>query len=106
MSAFVNDVKYAVRTLLRSPGYTAAALLSLGLGIGANTAIFTLTKRGFLHPLPVREPARVLELYTWIMSPPPPRPTWSGTPLSYPNFVDFRAQNEVFSGVAGSRRPV
>ena len=101
MSTFLQDLKYAVRTLLRSPGYTAAALLSLGLGIGANTAIFTLTNAVFLHPLPVREPARVLELFTVDHVTATAAPNLERTPLSYPNFVDFREQNEVFSGVAG-----
>ncbi|HZL57605.1 MAG TPA: hypothetical protein VFC21_11010, partial [Bryobacteraceae bacterium] len=59
-----RDFRYAVRTLARSPGFSVAALLSLGLGIGANTAIFTLTNAVFLHSLPVHEPQRILELYT------------------------------------------
>ena len=61
MGTFLQDLKYAARTLLRSPGYTAAALLSLGLGIGVNTAIFTLTNAVFLHPLPVNDPERCAE---------------------------------------------
>jgi len=65
MGSFQQDLRYAFRTLTRSPGYTAATLLSLCLGIGANTAIFTLTNAVFLHPLPaVRDPGRVLELFT------------------------------------------
>src|ERR1700730_17977162 len=101
MSTFQQDLKYAVRTLLRTPGYTTAALISLGLGIGANTAIFTLTNAVFLHPLAVREPARVLELFTVDHVTATAAPNLERTPLSYPNFVDFREQNEVFSGVAG-----
>ncbi len=101
MSAFLHDVKYAVRTLLRSPGYTAAALLSLGLGIGANTAIFTLTNAVFLHSLPVREPSRVLEIFAVDHATVTAAPNLAQTPLSYPNFVDLREQNDVFSGLAG-----
>ncbi len=64
MSRFTQDLRYAFRTLTHSPGYTAAALLSLALGIGANTAIFTLTNAVFLHSLPVREPSRIMDIVT------------------------------------------
>src|SRR5713226_3169233 len=101
MGAFLQDLKYATRTLLRSPGYTAAALLSLGLGIGANTAIFTLTNAVFLHPLPVRDPGRVIELFTVDHATASAVPLADRSPISYPNFLDFREQNDVFSGVAG-----
>jgi predicted permease len=101
MGSFQQDLQYAFRTLTRSPGYTAAALLSLGLGIGANTAIFTLTNAVFLHPLPsVRDPGRVLELYTVDHATASAAPLNARTPVSYPNFVDFREQNDIFSGVA------
>jgi len=101
MGTFLQDLKYAARTLLRSPGYTAAALLSLGLGIGVNTAIFTLTNAVFLHPLPVNDPGRILELYTVDHATANSTPNVIRTPMSYPNFVDFREQNYVFSGMAG-----
>src|SRR5579872_5014040 len=101
MGSFRQDLKYAFRTLMHSPGYTAAALLSLGLGIGANTAIFTLTNAVFLRPLPsVRDPGRVLELYTVDHATASAAPLNARTPVSCPNFVDFRQQNDVFSGVA------
>jgi predicted permease len=101
MSTFQQDLKYAVRTLLHSPGYTAAALISLGLGIGANTAIFTLTNAVFLHPLAVKEPGRVLELFTVDHATKSAAPNFDRTPISYPNFLDIREQNDVFSGTAG-----
>src|SRR2546427_6307919 len=101
MGTFLQDLKYATRTLLHSPGYTAAALLSLGLGIGVNTAIFTLTNAVFLHPLPVNDPGRILELYTVDHATASSAPNIARTPMSYPNFVDFREQNDVFSGMAG-----
>ena len=59
-----RDLCYALRVLLKSPGFTAVALLSLALGIGANTTVFTLINAVFLHPLPVEEPARLVSLYT------------------------------------------
>ena len=100
MSTFLQDFRYAIRTLLRSPGFTAAALLSLGLGIGANTAIFTLTNAVFLHPLPVSDPAGVLELYTVDHATQVTVANLSRTGISLPNILDIRAQNDVFSGVA------
>jgi predicted permease len=100
MGSFIRDFRYAVRTLLRSPGFAVAAMLSLGVGIGANTAIFTLTNAVFLHPLPVREPARVLELYTIDHATRTTLANLRRTGLSLPNTVDIDAQNVVFSGVA------
>src|SRR6476469_3086853 len=101
MSTFLQDLKYAVRTLLRSPGYTAAALISLGLGIGANSAIFTLTNAIFLHPLAVKEPGRVLELFTVDHATKSAAPNLERTPVSYPNFLDIRDQNDVFTSMSG-----
>ncbi|HVA62866.1 MAG TPA: hypothetical protein VNF74_04005 [Terriglobales bacterium] len=61
---FLRDVRGGLRLLLRRPGYTVAAVLSLALGIGANTAVFTLISAVFLRPVAVRAPARVVTLYT------------------------------------------
>jgi predicted permease len=101
MTAFQQDAKYAFRNLLHSPAYTAAALLSLGLGIGANTAIFTLTNAVFLHPLPVKDPSRLVELYQVDHATHTLVANLNRTPLSYPNFVDLRQQNDVFTGMSG-----
>ncbi len=100
MGSFSQDFRYAVRTLLRSPGFTVAALLSLGLGIGANTAIFTLTNALFLHPLPVTDPARVLELFTVDHATRTAAANLARTGISLPNIIDIGDQNGVFSGVA------
>jgi len=96
-----QDFRYAVRTLLRSPGFTAAALLSLGLGIGANTAIFTLTNAVFLHPLPVREPGQILALFTVDHATQTTAANLARTAVSLPNTIDIARQNRVFTGVAG-----
>ncbi len=100
MSTFWQDLRYATRTLLRSPGFASAAVISLGLGIGANTAIFTLTNAVFLHSLPVRDPSRLVELYTVDHATRTAAPNLSRTPMSYPNFIDFREKNQVFSAMA------
>src|SRR5215469_11913175 len=101
MAFSAQDLRYAVRTLLRSPGFTVAALLSLGLGIGANTAIFTLTNAVFLHPLPVREPGRIVALFTVDHATQTTAANLARTAVSLPNTIDIARQNEVFSGVAG-----
>src|ERR1700685_1414911 len=96
-----QDLKYGARTLARNPGFTAVALLSLGLGIGANTAIFTLTNAVFLRPLPVEDPGRVVELFTTDHLTVSRTANLARTPVSHKNMLDFRAQNNVFSSVAG-----
>ena len=101
MESLFQDLKYAFRTLLRSPGFTAVAVLSLALGIGANTAIFTLTNAVFLRPLPVEQPSRVLELFTVDHATVVTAPNLARSPMSLKNFLDFREQNDVFSGLAG-----
>ena len=100
MTTFQQDLKYAARTLAHSPGFAAAALISLGLGIGANTAIFTLTNAVFLHSLPVKDPSRVLELFTVDHATRTAAPNLDRTPISYPNFLDFREQSNVFTGMS------
>jgi hypothetical protein len=62
LATLTQDVRYALRTIGRAPGFTAIALLSLGLGIGANTAIFSLIHTLMLRPLPVRDPQQLVEL--------------------------------------------
>ncbi|HZI94747.1 MAG TPA: ABC transporter permease, partial [Patescibacteria group bacterium] len=86
--------RYALRSFLRTPGFTAAAVLSLALGIGANTTIYSLVSALFFQSLPVQDPDRVMALFTSDEKNPGSHPT------SFPNFEDFRDKNEVFSGLA------
>ncbi len=94
METVWQDVRYAARMLARSPGFTAVAVLTLALGIGANTAIFSVVNAILLRPLPGREPSQLASVYTSDFSGP-----LYGT-SSYPDYVDLRDHNEVFSGVA------
>jgi putative ABC transport system permease protein len=80
-----------VRALRRSPGFTIAAILTLAVGIGANTAIFTLVSRVFLRPLPFANSDRLVLL--WGDN---PRSGWDRLPLSFPNYSDLRDQSSSF----------
>ena len=92
----LQDLRYAFRTLLKSPGFTAVAVLTLACGVGANTAIFTLINALFLRPLAVHEPSRLLTFNTTD----PRNP--GDLAVSYPNYEDFRDKNQVFSGLLAS----
>ncbi len=88
------DLRYAVRTLARTPGFAAVVILCLALGIGANSAIFTLADAVLLRPLPVRAPGELADIYTQCAS---------GDPYcvsSYPDFEDYRRNNRTFSEMA------
>jgi predicted permease len=89
-----RDFKYALRTLARTPGFTVIAILTLALGIGANTAIFTLLDQILLRLLPVKNPQ---ELVLLNMRGHHYGSNWGGNAISHPMFRDFAAHNEVFS---------
>ncbi|MGI9074135.1 MAG: permease prefix domain 1-containing protein [Bryobacteraceae bacterium] len=99
---FLKDLRYALRMIRRSPGFTAVAVISLALGIGANTAIFTLIDAVMLRSLPVRSPNELVSVGD------ASRPTayrHGGTManiLSYPLYQRLRDQNQVFSGLLAS----
>jgi MacB-like periplasmic core domain len=99
-----RDVRYAFRTLQRSPAFAVAAILSLTLGVGANTAIFTLIEAVMLRPLPVRSPEELVSVGD------ASRPTAlrEGGPmvdvLSYPLYQRLRDHNRVFSGLLAAGR--
>ena len=96
MHTLVSDLRYAIRTLARSPGFTAVAVLVLALGIGLNTAVFSLVNMVLLRPLPGdSQPGQVVGLFSFDRTKP-------GTyrEFSYPNYVDIRDRNEVFSQTA------
>jgi predicted permease len=89
-----QDLRHALRSLRRSPGFTSVALLTLALGIGANTTLFGLLSAFFLTPLPVSEPDRVVALYTSDYS----GPRYGAS--SYPDFEDLRDQPHLFESLA------
>src|SRR6266581_1149757 len=97
---FHQDLRGGLRMLKTSPGFTFVAVLSLALGIGANTAIFTIINAVFLHPLPVEEPSRLAELFTLYTLTVDAAASRQLTVTSLPNYEDYRDQNTVFSGLA------
>jgi len=86
---FRQDVCYGFRMLLRNPGFSAASVFSLALGIGANTAVFGLIDTLIFRPFPVRDP-NDLAVFT--------------SAFSYPEYLNYRDRNEVFTGVMAYRQ--
>jgi len=103
---FQQDLRGGLRMLKKSPGFTFVAVLSLALGIGANTAIFTIINAVFLHPLPVEEPSRLAELFTRDTITFNANANFQLTGTSLPNYEDYRDQNNVFSGLATVTFPI
>ena len=95
MITFFQDIRYAARILLKNPGFTLIAVLSLALGIGANSAIFGLADAILLRPLPILAPSSVLNIGTTTLDNP-----YGG--VSYPNYLDLQAKSQSFEGMIAS----
>ena len=99
MHNFLQDVRFALRGMRRSPAFALVAILTLALGIGANTAIFTVVNAVFFHPIPVRDADRLYELFTVdqrkIFG-----PATSVLPNSFPNAQDIQRRVQSFSGLS------
>jgi macrolide transport system ATP-binding/permease protein len=95
VDTLLKDIRYALRWMARSPGFSAVAILSLGLGVGVNTAMFSLVDSLLFRPLPVTEPSSLVDVFT------------TGgdgdqyATSSYADFLDLKAQNTVFSDMLG-----
>src|SRR5690349_16888591 len=96
MDAIVKDLKFAIRGLVKRPGFTAITLLALALGIGANTAIFSLVNAVILRPLPFPQPDRLVWVYGNI------RNGGNRASVSPLDFLDYRNQNKTFEQFAAS----
>jgi putative ABC transport system permease protein len=92
----LQDLRYALRQLRRSPAFSALAVTTLALGIGGNTAIFSIVNGVLLNPLPFPQPEQLVSLHE-------SKPNFAEGSISYPNFLDWRKQNRSFSSMALSR---
>src|SRR5437764_8896878 len=93
MEALLQDIRFGFRQLLKQRGFAVLAIISMELGIGANTSIFSLVDTALLRPLAVKEPSQLVELYSTTNQ----GADWSLQ--SYPNYKDYRDRNTVFSGL-------
>src|SRR6266699_445527 len=94
MTGLLQDVRYALRQLRKSPGFTAVAVITLALGIGANTAIFSVIEAVILRPLPFGAPDRLVWLNGKLV------PMTDEGAVSPPDFRDYRANNRTFERIA------
>jgi putative ABC transport system permease protein len=96
MSGFTQDVRYAIRTLLRAPGFAAVAIITLSLGIAATTIVYSLVDGILLRPLPVREADRIVVAREL-------NPQGDIISVSWPNFLDWKARQKSFENIAAWR---
>lgn len=96
METLLQDLRYALRMLVKSPSFTAVAIVTLALGIGANTALFSVINGVLLSPLPFPEPEQLVTLHE-------NKPNFEGGSVSYPNFRDWQKDNHTFSAMAVGR---
>jgi predicted permease len=96
MNSFWQDVRYGMRVLLKNPGFTAVAVLTLALGIGANTALFSVVNGVLLNPLPFANPDELVAVYT-------KSPNFQESSISYPNFLDWQKDNRSFASLCAFR---
>jgi predicted permease len=96
METLLQDVRYGLRVLGKNPGFTAIAVVTLALGIGANTALFSVVNGVLLNPLPFPEPNQLVSIHE-------NKPNFEGGSISYPNFLDWQKENQTFSSMAIAR---
>jgi putative ABC transport system permease protein len=94
METFLKDIRYGIRSLLKRPGFTAIAIITLALGIGANTAIFSLVRGVLLRPLPFSEPERLIGIRESKVD------EGNGNPMAWRSFAEFRDRTQTLESIA------
>jgi len=98
MESLIKDLRYGVRMLRRRPGFTIVTVLTLALGIGGNTAIFTVVNASLLRPFPFKDPDRLVHVWETNKQ---EHNQFNKREASYPDYLDWKEYNDVFEDVAG-----
>jgi predicted permease len=104
LNDLLRDVRYGLRSMGKAPAFTFFAVLTLALGIGASTTVFTVVNTLLLHPLSVRDPSHLVCLYATDLEAHPQ--SGSLLPISYPNLQDYQTRNSVFTDLGGFSPPM
>src|SRR6476660_3681942 len=93
MDSIFQDLRYAIRMLLKNPGFSAVVVLTLALGIGANAALFSVVNGVLLKPLPFPQPEQLITIDQ-------SKPNFEHGAIPYPNFLDMQRENQTLSSIA------
>jgi len=96
MTGLAQDIRYALRQLHKSPGFATVTVITLTLGIGANTAIFSVVNAVLLNPLPFHDASRIVSMFEETQN-------FAKGSISYPNFLDWQRDNRSFEAMAAYR---
>ena len=96
MNGWIQDLRSAVRQVVKTPGVTAVVIITIALGVGANTALFSVVNGVLLNPLPYPQPDQLVTLHQ-------SKPNFNTGSISFPNFRDWHKDNQTFSSMAISR---